>query len=206
MSYLKLQTTRCAGAFRLSSRQFQSFHRYLPTFSISQNDFHRRIDVGRESSVELANIRFCLFNFPEKWRARHPGAPSALSAKYYRWNSYTRAGVTKEKNKFDQSEGGGYRFGYSFRKRRRILFLRKPDKGLFTRIFSHTRRLRTSSHASRKRDENITNGLPYHLYINNSASETFSVKCKISKTGLISELQRRIDNNFGEYGLEKLVT
>lgn len=33
-----------------------------------------------------------------------------------------------EKNKFDQSEGGSYRFGYGFRKPRRILFLRKPDK------------------------------------------------------------------------------
>lgn len=75
----------------------------------------------------------------------------------------TRAGVTKEKNKFDQSEGGSYRFGYGFRKRRRILFLRKPDKRPFTRIFSHTRRLhlRMSLYASRKRDENITNGLPY---------------------------------------------
>lgn len=50
-------------------------------------------------------------------------------------------GGSKEKNKFDQSEGGGYRFGYGFRKRRRILFLRKPDKGPFTRIFLHTRRL-----------------------------------------------------------------
>lgn len=72
----------------------------------------------------------------------------------------TRAGVTKEKNKFDQSEGGGYRFGYGFRKRRRILFLRKPDKGPFTRIFSHTRRLHLCKVLIQKRDENITNGLP----------------------------------------------
>lgn len=40
-----------------------------------------------------------------------------------------------ERNKLDQSEGGGYRFGYGFRKRRRILFLRKPDKRPFTRVF-----------------------------------------------------------------------
>lgn len=44
-------------------------------------------------------------------------------------------GASKEKNKFDQSEGGGYRFGYGFRKRRRILFLRKPDKRPFARIY-----------------------------------------------------------------------
>lgn len=57
-----------------------------------------------------------------------------------------REGGSKEKNKFDQSEGGGYRFGYGFRKRRRILFLRKPDKSPFTRIFSHTRRLHLRHH------------------------------------------------------------
>jgi len=99
----------------------------------------------------------------------------------------TRAGVTKEKNKFDQSEGGGYRFGYGFRKRRRILFLRKPDKSPFTRIFSHKRclHLRTSSYAFRKWDENITQSvihiLLYHPYINQFfVSENF-FKLKSSK-------------------------
>lgn len=71
-----------------------------------------------------------------------------------------REGDSKEKNKFDQSEGGGYRFGYGFRKRRRILFLRKPDKGSFTRIFSHTRRLHLVSlyiiYASTKEKRNGT--------------------------------------------------
>lgn len=75
-----LQMALCVGA-----RSLPSHFLYL-----SQNDFHRRIDIGRESSVEQANIRFCLFNFPEKWRGRHLGTPSALSAKYYRWNSNTR--------------------------------------------------------------------------------------------------------------------
>lgn len=56
-----------------------------------------------------------------------------------RTDGSTGHGVTEEKNKFDQSEGGSYRFGYGFRKRRRILFLRKPDKRPFTRVFSHTR-------------------------------------------------------------------
>ena len=36
----------------------------------------------------------------------------------------------KKKNKLDQSQGGSYRCGYGFRKRPRILFLRKPDKKL----------------------------------------------------------------------------
>lgn len=94
-----------------------------------------------------------------------------------------RRGVAKEKNKFDQSEGGSYRFGYGFRKRRRILFLRKPDKGPFTRIFSHTRRLhlRRSSYASRKRDENITTGLSYHPYINQFRFRNFFVNLNIFK-------------------------
>lgn len=171
---------------RLSSRRFQSFCRYLPTFSVSRNDFHRGIDIGRESSVEQANIRFCLFNFPEKWRGSHPGTPLrpfnqilSLELEYA-----TRAEVTKEKNKFDQSEGGSYRFGYGFRKRRRILFLRKPDKGPFTRIFLHTRRLhlRVSSYVSRKRDENISRTV-YRFIIHissNSASEIFF--CKLKKS------------------------
>lgn len=70
---------------------------------------------------------------------------SLFQLKYYRWNSNARErrrdggrrgrGASKEKNKFDQSEGGGYRFGYGFRKRRRILFLRKPDKRPFARIY-----------------------------------------------------------------------
>lgn len=75
-----LQMALCVGA-----RSLPSHFLYL-----SQNDFHRRIDIGRESSVEQANIRFCLFNFPEKWRGRHLRTPSVLSAKYYRWNSNTR--------------------------------------------------------------------------------------------------------------------
>lgn len=58
MSNLKLQMARCVFkgskviTFRLPLRRFQSFRRYLATFSISRNDFHRRIDIGRESSVE----------------------------------------------------------------------------------------------------------------------------------------------------------
>lgn len=137
-----MQMALCVGA-----RSLPSHFLYL-----SQNDFHRRIDIGRESSVEQANIRFCLFNFPEKWRGRHLSGPLrpfsqilSLELEYA-----TRAGVTKEKNKFDQSEGGGYRFGYGFRKRRRILFLRKPDKGPFTRIFSHTRRLHPCRYSSKR--------------------------------------------------------
>ncbi|KAL2751284.1 hypothetical protein V1477_000442, partial [Vespula maculifrons] len=88
---------------------------------------------------------------------------NALSVKYYRRESYdvekkeglgrvgrvvggrdggwwvedfgtARVTVSKEENKFDQSKGGSYRFGYGFRKRRRILFLRKPDKSPFTHI------------------------------------------------------------------------
>lgn len=46
-----------------------------------------------------------------------------------------RKGTTEERNKLDRREGGGCRFGYGFRKRRRILFLRKPDKRPFTRVF-----------------------------------------------------------------------
>lgn len=132
-----------------------------------------------------------------------PFQPNIIAGTRIRGNERERAGVTKEKNKFDQSEGGGYRFGYSFRKRRRILFLCKPDKSLFTCIFSHTRRPCTSSHASEKRDGNITNGLPYRLYINQFCFRNFFffVKSKIFKTGLTSNFRRGKSyrrNNFGE--------
>lgn len=79
-----------------------------------------------------------------------------------------REGDSKEKNKFDQSEGGGYRFGYGFRKRRRILFLRKPDKSPFTCIFSHTRRLHLVSlytiYTHYKKNGKITNILLHRLF------------------------------------------
>lgn len=105
----------------------------------------------------------------------------------------TRAGVTKEKNKFDQSEGGGYRFGYGFRKRCRILFLRKPDKGSFTRIFSHTRRphLHSSSYTRLKSERRISRTVYRIIRMSiNSASENLFVRLKIFKTGLISNRRR----------------
>lgn len=84
------------------------------------------------------SIRFRLFNFPEKITL----AFFTMSPKYYQklFGSHRTgfcaeyvvegddARCVKEKNKFDQSEGGSYRYGYGFRKHRRILFLRKPDK------------------------------------------------------------------------------
>lgn len=153
--------------FRLSSRRFQSCSAFLLLSSyflylskrFPSKNWHRERIVGWVGKYSILSIQFSR-KMTQPPSRRPFSQILSLELEYA-----TRAGVTKEKNKFDQSEGGSYRFGYGFRKRRRILFLRKPDKGPFTRIFSHTRRLhliRTSSYASR--DENITNGLPYHPY------------------------------------------
>lgn len=127
-------------------------------------NWHRERIVGWVGKYSILSIQFSrkMTRPPSQGPLRPFSQILSLELEYA-----TRAGVTKEKNKFDQSEGGSYRFGYGFRKRRRILFLRKPDKGPFTRIFSHTRRLhlRMSSYASRKRDEIIMNGLSIYQSI-----------------------------------------
>lgn len=84
--------------------------------------------------------------FSRKITLRSPFAhfppPVPLPPPLARWRHYRRrrwrrndGGTTEERNKLDRREGGGCRFGYGFRKRRRILFLRKPDKRPFTRVF-----------------------------------------------------------------------
>lgn len=127
--------------------------RYLPTFSISLKTISiEELTQGENRRLSRHKYSILSIQFSRKMTrppSRDPLRPFSqilsLELEYA-----TRAGVTKEKNKFDQSEGGGYRFGYGFRKRRRILFLRKPDKGPFTRIFSHTRRLHLCRYSSKR--------------------------------------------------------
>lgn len=110
-------------------------------------NWHRERIVGWAGKYSILSIQFSrkMTRPPSRDPLRPFSQILSLELEYA-----TRAGVTKEKNKFDQSEGGGYRFGYGFRKRRRILFLRKPDKGPFTRIFSHTRRLHLCRYSSKR--------------------------------------------------------
>lgn len=82
MSNLKLQMARCAFersrviAFRLPLRRFQSFRRYLATFSISRNDFHRRIDIGREyRRLSRQIFDFVYSIFQKNDAAAIPGPP-----------------------------------------------------------------------------------------------------------------------------------
>lgn len=156
MSNLKLQMACCVFkrsrlvTFRLSSQipfsQLLSSHFLYLSKRFPSKNWHRERIVGWVGKYSILSIQFSrkMTRSPSRGPLRPFSQILSLELEYA-----TRAGVTKEKNKFDQSEGGSYRFGYGFRKRRRILFLRKPDKGPFTRIFSHTRRLhlRMSSYA-----------------------------------------------------------
>lgn len=153
----------------ISQSLLSSYFLYLSK-PFSSKNWHRERIVGWVGKYSILSIQFSRKMTRPSQPTRPPPSFQPNIIAETRIRDEERRGVTKEKNKFVQSEGGGYRFGYGFRKRRRILFLRKPDKGSFTRIFSHTRRLhlRASSYASRKRDENITNGLPYLLSIHQS--------------------------------------
>lgn len=144
---LKYRRPKTANALRVAIPIFPplSSHFFISRYEFSSKNRHRERIVGWVGKYSILSIQFS--RKMTRPPSRGPLCPFSqilsLELEYA-----TRAGAAKEKNKFDQSEGGGYRFGYGFRKRRRILFLRKPDKGPFTRIFSHTRRphLRTSSY------------------------------------------------------------
>lgn len=149
---------------RYSLRVHFNLSSYLFSIFISRNDSspknrHRERIVGWVGKYSILSIQFSR-KMTRRAISRGPPPlfqPNIIAGTRMRDEKGGREGESKEKNKFDQSEGGGYRFGYGFRKRRRILFLRKPDKGPFTRIFSHTRRLHLVSlytiHASIKNKE-----------------------------------------------------
>lgn len=142
------------GCYSRYCLRVQSFRYLFPIF-ISRNDFspknrHRERIVGWVGKYSILSIQFSRkMTRPPFLEGPRRSFSQILSLELEcatkRGRGGGREGGLKEKNKFDQSEGGGYRFGYGFRKRRRILFLRKPDKGPFTRIFLHTRRLHLSS-------------------------------------------------------------
>lgn len=182
--------------FRLSSAAVPIFlplssHFLYLSKRFSSRNWHRERIVGWVGKYSILSIQFSrkMTRPPSRGPLRPFSQILSLELEYA-----TRAGVTKEKNKFDQSEGGSYRFGYGFRKRRRILFLRKPDKGPFTRIFSHTRRLhlRMSSYTHPESEMRIS--WTVYPYINQFRFRDFFVNLKIFKIRLISNREKGKSN------------
>lgn len=135
--------------------------RFLSLETIRSESSHRERIAGWVGKYSILSIQFSRkMTRPSSRGTRRP-FNQILSLKVECATRGGRERGSKEKNKFDQSEGDGYRFGYGFRKHRRILFLRKPDKSPLTRIFSHTRRPYAVC-VPRSRDGKIADILSYY--------------------------------------------